>query len=315
MLSNTNHPNQEYLCPHSHVWYSSGKIHFTGTLILFSIVLWQAFLLSDGLISLFTEATILRVFIAWLISFIAELIRSFLQKKRTYLDNRFLFYPLLLTIVLPLNLPMHIFVLSLIFAHMLNSFIFGQRACILPFVSTGFAFGFLSSPSNFLNQVTHTYSPFINSFLEKYGLNSPEVAWLLPPSGGDALSTFILAYGTATVLLILAKVINTKIVVSAVAIYLLGCFIFLDNILQYPQTWFCLFIVLGDTQTTPFSRVGKIIFGLLVGIFTVLLQKYWYPQVAGHFAILLSCLFSPLINHISRPIFLKHTKRNHEVLL
>ena len=56
-----------------------------------------------------------------------------------------------------------------------------------------------------------------------------------------------------------------------------------------------------DMVTTPLSRLGKIIFGVGAGFFTMLIRLYGgYPEGVS-FSILLMNAFTPLINRFTIP--------------
>lgn len=312
---NLNNPTV-HLCPHSHTWYARGLLNLIGALLLLLPITWQIFLLSPGPAQILMQPVLLKITLSIAFSFILEIITSLITKQRTYTDGFFLFSTLLLLISLPTTLPLEIILLAITFAYLTTKWLFSQKTGITPFVSTAYAFAFLTQKDLFLIPITIEFSPFITNFLTSYHLNSEKFDWLVNILG-QTLNTFTVGYAFIAILFYFLKITSFRISIASLITYiiLLICLGRFEELLKYPQILFALILIAGDTAVSPFSNIGKWIYGSFIGFFTFLLHILWQTDSAGYFAILMASLFAPLIDSCLRPILLRQVKKTFEVLL
>lgn len=317
MLQNTN-PNVPimHLCPHGHAWYSRGILNLLGLFFLLPVVAWQVFLVYQGRGSIFLDPVVLKILITFGFSLVLDLITGFLQHKRTYAEGDFLFFPLLAVLSLPTILPLPTVLAAILFGNFLTKWVFHHKATLVPFVSSVYAYGYFAQPDAFQSVPMTNFSPYVTDFLTRYGLDHPDLFWLTNMPG-CTLNTFLVGYIVVALFLYLFQVIDFRIPIAATSTYLTLLLIWgkFDTLFTYPATIFALLIVSGDTRVSPFSNLGKWIFGIVIGLIAVGLQLGWKANIAGYFAILMASLFAPIIDSLLRPILLKQVKKTYEVLL
>ena len=312
---NLNNPTV-HLCPHSHTWYARGLLNLIGALLLLLPIAWQIFLRATEPAQIFMQPVLLKIALSIVFSFVLEIITGLITKQKTYADGFFLFSTLLLLISLPITLPPETILLSITFGYLTTKWLFSQKTGITPFVSTAYAFAFLTQKDLFLIPITVEFSPFIINFLNSHHLNSEAFGWLVNILG-QTLNTFTTGYAFIAVLFYFLKITSFRISVASLITYiiLLICLGRFEDLLKYPQILFALMLIAGDTAISPFSNIGKWIYGCFIGFFAFLLQILWQIDSAGYFAILMAALFVPVIDSCLRPILLRQVKKTYEVLL
>ncbi len=111
------------------------------------------------------------------------------------------------------------------------------------------------------------------------------------------------------VYLIAAGVISWRVPVSALIGYFVFALLFGGEASAPAQLLFflaqggmlALFFMATDPVTSPVSRTGKCVYGALIGLTAVLLQKLLAPAEAVCGAVLIANLFSPLIDRTTVP--------------
>lgn len=135
--------------------------------------------------------------------------------------------------------------------------------------------------------------------------------------GGSIGEVSALAILIGGLFLIVLKVIDWKVPVAVIVSSTLFTLIFYQDVayilpmLLSGGLLFGAFFMATDYATTPNTDIGRIIFGIGVGFFTVLIRKYGgYPEGAS-FAILLMNLTTPFIDKyiITRPFGKKREKK------
>ncbi len=126
---------------------------------------------------------------------------------------------------------------------------------------------------------------------------------LLGTHGGMLGETCALTLALGGIYLIATKVISPTIPVSIIGtVVILSLVLGQDVILQVFSGGliFMAFFMATDYTTSPFSFVGKIIFGVSIGIIMCLIRFYGsYPEGAS-FALLLMNLVVPFLNNLTR---------------
>ncbi len=317
MLQNINlNHSKVHLCPHSHTWYARGLLNLIGTLLLLPPLAWQIFLHTSDVTQIFMQPIVFKIILSIIFSFILEIITSLITKQKTYADGFFLFSTLLLLLSLPTTLPLETIFMSIIFAYLTTKWLFNQKTGLTPFVSTAYAFAFLTQKDLFLIPSSLEFSPFILNFLNTYHLNSETFSWLVNIFG-QTLNTFTIGYACTAILCYFLKITSFRICAASLITYiiLIICMGKFESLSKYPQIFFALMLIAGDTAISPFSNIGKWLYGILIGVFTFLLQILWQTDTAGYFAILMAALFVPIIDSCLRPILLRQVKKTYEVLL
>lgn len=306
-----------HLCPHSHAWYARGRLNLLGVLFLLPVVSWQIFLTLRGQGFILAEPLVFKVIITLLFAAFLELITSLSQRKRTWAESDFLLYSLLLVLSLPITLPLPVILVSITFAYLVTKWLFQSKVSLVPFVSTAYAYAYFTNPTLFqAGSMTAQASSYVSHFLTNNHLDSTGLLWLTSIPG-YTLNTFIIGYTIVAILFYCFRIIDFRIPLASLVTYFLLLVIGskTEIIFSYPQTIFALMIVSGDTRVGPFSNIGKWIWGVLIGIITVVLQLTWNADIAGFFAILFAAIFCPIIDSLLQPILLKQVKKTYEVLL
>ena len=131
---------------------------------------------------------------------------------------------------------------------------------------------------------------------------------LMGGSLGEMAAGLLLLGG---IYLLIRKVISWHIPISILGtVFVLGLILWLINPNRYPDPIFQLLtggVMLGsifmatDYATSPMSSVGKIIYGISIGILIIMIREWGaYPEGVS-FAILIMNAFVPLINKYFRP--------------
>ena len=163
---------------------------------------------------------------------------------------------------------------------------------------------FTTPMTTWINPVDGTTSATPLSLMKMQGVSTDYKSLLLGNVGGSLGETSALLIIIGGLYLIYKGYVDWRIPASY-----LGSVAILSTILGQDSVFHLLsgglmlgaFFMATDMVTTPLSRLGRIIFGIGAGFFTILIRLYGgYPEGVS-FSILLMNAFTPLINRLTVP--------------
>ena len=243
------------------------------------------------------------------------------QWKNEEIQEGFLVSGILIPLIVPVNLPLWMLAIAVAFAVIIGKEIFGGtgmnifnpallcRAFLFfayPQKMTGDQAWIADSPIfGFGGQVPDGFSgatPLAN--LSDYTFTMDAVYGLIPGSIGE---TSVIAIAIGAVILLVTGIASWKTMLSVFVGGILTGLMF-ENLEMTPIHWyehialggFCFGAVFmaTDPVTGARTKVGQYIYGLLIGVFAILIRVYnsGYPE-GMMLAILLMNAFAPLIDH------------------
>lgn len=254
---------------------------------------------------------LLFIFIGGLTSFLCETLITLIKKDDVLynIKNCYSFFPgLFLSLMLPLNTPIYVLILGSMFATIFGKLIFGGfgknifNPALVGYVFIFACFGSLISSNTYLNsyEIDTLTSPTpltnasmqdgignYNNLVKPYGNLVDFFIGTIPGSIGE-ISSFLclLAFAYLTYM----KVIKWKISVSYIFTTFIITFIIgrvLGQGIYYPifqilsgGLLFGSIFMATDPVTSPVTEIGQILYGMFLGIFTVLFRFMGIEGVA-----------------------------------
>ncbi|MDD4569697.1 MAG: RnfABCDGE type electron transport complex subunit D [Tepidanaerobacteraceae bacterium] len=163
---------------------------------------------------------------------------------------------------------------------------------------------FTTPMTTWINPVDGTTGATPLSLMKMQGLQTDYAKMLIGNIGGSLGETSALLIIIGGIYLIYKGYVDWRIPASFLgSVAVLSGFLGQDPIFHLLSGGLMLgaFFMATDMVTTPLSKLGKIIFGIGAGLFTVLIRVYGgYPEGVS-FSILLMNAFTPLINRFTVP--------------
>jgi Na+-translocating ferredoxin:NAD+ oxidoreductase subunit D len=244
---------------------------------------------------------------------LTEFIIKKLRRKRFIMDGSAVITGLLFALTLPPRLPLWMAVVGSFFAIAvvkeafggLGYNIFNPALAGRAFLSVCFSEEMTAwvLPPHFNYDAITGATPLSDSFtyqLDKLALYKDLFFGNTGGSLGETSAMFILIGG---LLLILFRIIDWRIPVIYIATVALGSFIMGKDVLFQIMAGGLLigaFFMATDYVTSPVTKNGKVIFGLGLGILTVLIRNFGSLPEGVAFSILIMNAFAPLIDKYVR---------------
>lgn len=246
---------------------------------------------------------LLFVLIGALTTFAVELLYAIINKKnlKNYMQNSYSIFPgLFLALILPINCPISVLIIGCLVATILGKLVFGGfgnnifNPALLGYLFIIIAYPMVFTTNNYLNSyeidtISHA-TPLTNAsmvegigtydeLIKPYGDLTDFAIGLIPGSQGEVsavLCLFALVYLTIT------GVIKWKIPLFYIGTVFVLTFIIsqiLDIGIYYPifhllsgGLMFGSIFMATDPVTSPVTSIGQILFGIFLGILTVILR-------------------------------------------
>lgn len=312
--------------PHWHGKLSVSKIHHNFILALLPAVIFSLFTYGMHAVRVIALAVASAV--------IADiLIRKAFKKQVTATDGSAFLIGLLFALILPPSVPYWFVIIGSFLCVVMGKELFGGLGSNpLNPVLVGWAILHISWPG-YLN---------FNLGAANYDLAFPpyDPLTMLKNGGTEMISDFNLidlllgkqvgGLGAAAILLILIggiyllvrKIITWEIPVSfAAGILIMSTIFWLSNSAVYANPLFHLltgnamigmFFLATDFSSSPYNKWGKIIFGLSIGVLTVIFRAFSVNPDGVIYAILIMNLFTPLLDRVKNkpmPLEINHIER------
>ena len=252
------------------------------------------------------------ILVSYIFGGIVEVIFAIVRKKEIH--EGFLVTGLIFPLVLPPNVPLWIVAVGIMFAVLFGKEVFGGtgRNIFNPAI-VGRVFLTIAFPKI---MTVHWQQPFTDAVVQatplalfkNQGILTPYLDLLLGKNAGCIGETFRLALILGGLFLILTRIVDWRLPFS----YLLTVFIFpyfsnhilhtnfAPGIFQLLSGGLLLgaFFMATDPVTSPFTKSGRWIAGLLLGLLTVLIRGLSGYVEGVMFSILLVNAFTPLIDTV-----------------
>lgn len=255
----------------------------------------------------------LLIFITMLTCVLAELFfEKIVGKKSTISDLSAALTGLLLALNLPANFPLWMAVIGALFAIIVVKQIFGgigQNIMNPALAARCFLFlSFSQYMTNFLVDGVTTATPL--AVLKTTGEVTPLKNMFMGNIGGTLGETSTIAILIGAVYLLAKKIIDYRIPFAYIATFAIFILIFGDKAfdLDYLLMHLCggglmlgAFFMATDYVTAPITPLGKILYGIILGVLTGLFRIYGPNAEGVSFAIIFGNLLVPLIEKITVP--------------
>lgn len=192
------------------------------------------------------------------------LVRKIFNNSKSYAP---IWVLILIPVILPKELPIYTIIITIIFTSVITSvFVNGGSRPIISLLPVIWIFARLSFPDYFLTETTYNYPIIVITF---------------------------------SILLIVLKVIDFKIVISSVTTVLV-LFLFTNNFSTFllGNLLIGFLIVLPIISESGNSNEGRIISGIIAGILLYVINTFSSNRDGTMFAILITQIFSPLVDDI-----------------
>lgn len=243
-----------------------------------------------------------------------EYLVKLLRKKKFVMDGSAVITGLLLALTLPPTIPLWMVALGSIFAIAIVKEAFGGLGHnIFNPALAGRAFMQLSfpgpmslwiAPSHFAPDAVTSASPLSDAFKQIGDNLDMYLDLLLGNTSGSLGETSALLLLAGGILLIILRIIDWRTPLAFIAtVAVLSLIAGHDAVYQVMSGGLMIgaFFMATDYVTTPMTRMGKVIFGIGAGIFTILIRFYGGMPEGVCYAILLMNAAAPLIDRYTQP--------------
>ncbi|MCD6453258.1 MAG: RnfABCDGE type electron transport complex subunit D [Dehalococcoidales bacterium] len=247
------------------------------------------------------------------VSILTEYLCKKLRGRAFIMDGSAVITGLLLALVLPPSIPLWMVAIGAVFAiaivkeafgglgHNIFNPALGARA----FMSVSFSAEMTTwTPTRFMPDAVTCATPLNESFVWQGSQASLYHALFMGNTAGSLGETSVLFILIGGILLIGLRTINWRIPVTYIGMVALMALAFGQDPLLYILSGGLMlgaFFMATDYVTSPLTNQGKIIFGIALGLVTVLIRHFGSMPEGVCFSILLMNAFVPLIDRFIRP--------------
>ncbi|MCP9611968.1 RnfABCDGE type electron transport complex subunit D [Coprobacter tertius] len=303
--------NQKYIIsasPHIHSENSVAKCMYGVLIALIPAFIVSVFYFGLGALVVTATSVLACVIFEYLIS------RFLLERKPDIADGSAILTGVLLAFNLPSNLPIWIIIIGALAAIGIGKMSFGGLGCnIFNPALVGRVFLLISFPAQMASWPLPGTTGYLDaktgatvlSILKSGATFTPEYSdMLLGNMGGSLGEVGSIALLLGFVYLLWKKIITWHIPVSIlVTVAVFSALIGMNPVVQLLSGGLLLgaIFMATDYVTSPLSQKGMIIYGILIGLLTVIIRRWGiYPEGVS-FAILIMNAFTPLINMYIKP--------------
>ena len=257
-------------------------------------------------------AAVKIIIVSYVAGGITEVLFAFIRKKE--IEEGFLVTGLIFPLILPPSTPLWVVAVGVIFGTIFGKEVFGGtgRNIFNPalvgriFITIGFPEIMTTSWIAPLSDTITSATPLV--VYKSSQAVPPFLDLLLGTTAGSMGETFRIGIILGGLFLMFIRITNWRIPIS----YLLSVFVLSllgHTILPVkiaPPAFqllsggllFGAMFMATDPVTSPFTKTGKVVFGILAGIFTILIRAFSGFTEGVMFSIVLMNGFTPLIDHI-----------------
>lgn len=248
------------------------------------------------------------------------LFQKLIGKKTTIFDLSAVVTGVLLALNLPNNLPLWMAVLGSLFAIVVVKQIFGgigQNIMNPALAARCFLFlSFSQHMTNFVVDGVSSATPL--ALLKNSGVETPLKHMFLGNIGGTIGETSTVAILIGAIYLLVKKIIDYRIPLAYILTFSVFILIFGDKSfdMQYLLMHLCggglmlgAFFMATDYVTAPITPMGRIVYGIILGLLTGLFRIFGPNAEGVSFAIIFGNLLVPLIEKFTMPRVFGFSKR------
>lgn len=300
--------NNKLLISHApHIWkgFSTGKTMF---LVVFALLF-----PTGAAIYFFGYYVIYIILISIASAVLSEFVIKKLRRKRFIMDGSTVVTGLLLALTLPPRIPLWMVAIGAFFAIAIAREAFGGLGYnIFNPALAGRAFLSVCFPNEMTSWVLPPHfnydaitgaTPLGENFASQADKLSLYKDLFFGNRGGSLGETSVMLILIGAAILIILRLIDWRIPVFYIGTVALGSFLMGKDVLFQVMAGGLMigaFFMATDYVTSPVTRNGRIIFGVCLGILTVLIRNFGSLPEGVAFSILIMNAFSPLIDRYIR---------------